>query len=51
MFCSVIQLFSSWQRLQSLTEKKKVANDGDDREVEINEEEAFEVEGAPLFYT
>lgn len=45
-------LFSSWWRiLQYLTEKKEVMNDENGEEVEINEEEVFQVDQKPLFYT
>lgn len=51
MYCSTLQLASCLQRVQSLTEEKKVANDGEGKEFEIRQEEVIEREQTPLFYT
>lgn len=41
---SVLQVSSSWQRIQYLAEGKEVTNDGEGEKVEMKEEEMFEVE-------
>lgn len=44
--------FSSWcRRLHSLTEEMEVATDGERDELEINEEEMFDVDRPPQLYT
>lgn len=44
VFFSALQLFSCWQILQSLTEETEVANDGENKEVEVKQDEVFEIE-------
>lgn len=50
LFRSALQFSSRWQRPYSLTEEKKVTNDGEGKEVETKEDEVIEVDQTPLLY-
>lgn len=43
LFCSALQRSSPMQIIQSFTEEKAIANDGECKEVDIKEKEVFEV--------
>lgn len=51
VLCSELQVFSWWRRPKSLMDEKEVSNDGKTEEVEGKEEEMFEIEQIPLYYT
>lgn len=50
VLCSPLQFSLRWQKLQSSTGKKEVANIEEDKAVEVGKKEQFEVDGATLFY-
>lgn len=51
MFCSALQVLSGWLRVQTLMDEKKIDTNEKGENVEVEQEELFEVEQTAFFYT